>query len=327
MNTGFDQYHTTRRRSFSGGFPAGGGGGGFPPPHSDGGFRRDGFSNDPYNSSYQEVSGPPSHPPPGMSQTQGRPPPSNMPYPDDDLSPLPPSSQPFQSGGPGSFPSSVGMPASYSMGGTREPYSSSPYDTGMNSTGLPPPPGPHAAYSNSYDNSPLSDNQYPLDDGGGFQPRGRTHSTGGGYGPGALVPSAPPMTPYPSHYSSKRSRRASSVGPGAGMGYAGIVGDPYRGHTGRHPSGHTTIKFRLKGSTHSGISVNEALERMRLSQGSAYLMHDVSMDMSGKISLKIRVRFSSSPSPRRLLLIRLTDVTCFCVISGRVTVQTSTAYH
>jgi hypothetical protein len=297
MNTGFDQYHTTRRRSFSGGFPAGGGG--FAPPHSDGGFRRDGFSSDPYNNSYQEVSGPPSHPPPGP-QTQGRPPPSNMPYPDD-LSPPPlASQQPYQSGGPGSFPSSVGMPASYSMGGTREPYSSSPYDTGMNSTGLPPP-GSHPAYSNSYDSSPLSDNQYPLDDGGFNNPRGRTHSTGGGgFAPQqALVPIAPPMTPYPSHYSAKRSRRASSVGPG-GMGYVGIVGDPYRGHSGRHPSGHTSIKFRLKGSTHSGISVKEALERARLSQGNAYLMHDVSMDMSGKISLKIRVRFISSRSPRRL---------------------------
>src|SRR5712672_2097498 len=107
MNPGFDQYHSTRRRSFSGGFPAGGG---FAPTHSDGGFRRDGFSNDPYNSSYQEVSGPPSYPPPGMSQ--GRPPPSNMPYPND-LPPPPPASQSFPPGGPGSFPSSVGMPASY----------------------------------------------------------------------------------------------------------------------------------------------------------------------------------------------------------------------
>lgn len=79
------------------------------------------------------------------------------------------------------------------------------------------------------------------------------------------------------------------------MGFAGIVGDPYRGHSGRHPSGHTAIKFRLKGSTHSGISVSEALDRVRLSQGNAYLMHDVCKDMSGKISLKIRVRFISSP--------------------------------
>jgi hypothetical protein len=298
MNTGFDQYHT-RRRSFSGGFPAGGGGGGgFAPPHNDGGYRRDGFSSDPYNSSYQEVSGPPSNPPPGMSQ--GRPPPSNMPFPND-LSPPSLESQPFQSGGPGSFPSSVGMPASYSMGGTREqPYSSSPYDTGMNSTGLPPP-GPSAAYSNSYDSSPLSDNQYPLDD-GGFNSRGRTHSTGGGFGPQALVPSAPPMTPYPSHYSAKRSRRASSVGPGGMGGFAGIVGDPYRGRSGRHPSGHSAIKFRLKGSTHSGISVSEALDRVRLSQGNAYLMHDVSVDMSGKISLKIRVRYVSFPRPRLTII-------------------------
>jgi hypothetical protein len=184
------------------------------------------------------------------------------------------------------------------MGGTREPYSSSPYDSGMNSTGLPPLAS-HAAYSNSYDNSPLSDNQYPLDD--GFNPRGRTLSTGGGYGPQAIVPSgfAPPMTPHPSQYSAKRSRRASSVGPGGGMGYMGIVGDPDR----RQPTGHTTIKFRLKGSQYPGISVKEALERARLSQGNSYLMHDVSMDMSGKISLKIRVRFISSRSPRRLLLI------------------------
>jgi hypothetical protein len=174
------------------------------------------------------------------------------------------------------------------MGGTREPYSSSPYDTGMNSSGLPPMSGLPAAYSNSFDNSPLSDNQYQLDDGGfNSHPRGRTLSTGGGgYGmqSQALVPFAPPMTPYPSHsqYSSKRARRASSVGPG-GMGYAGIVGDPFR----RHPSGHTVIKFRLKGAQHSGISVNDALDRVRLSQGNGYLVHDISMGGS-KIDLKIR---------------------------------------
>lgn len=173
------------------------------------------------------------------------------------------------------------------MGGTREPYPSSPYDTGMNSTGFPPPPlGPTAGFSNSYDNSPLSDNQYALDD-GFVGTRGRTLSTGGGFGSQALIPSAPPMTPYPSHYSAKRSRRASSVGPG-GLGYAGIVGDPYRGDPYRRPGGHVTIKFRLKGATHSGISVSEALDRARLSQGSAYLMHDVSMDMTGKISIRIR---------------------------------------
>jgi len=161
--------------------------------------------------------------------------------------------EPFSSGG--SFPSSAGMPSSYPLG---------------------------TPYSNSYDNSPLSDNQFAnLDD--GFS-RGRTLSTGGGvsFGPSAIIPSAPPMTPYPSHYSGKRMRRASSVGPGA-MGFAGIVGDPYH-----RPGGNVTIKFRLKGSNHHGISVAEALERVRLSQGNSYLMHDIAPDMYGKISLKVR---------------------------------------
>jgi hypothetical protein len=48
------------------------------------------------------------------------------------------------------------------------------------------------------------------------------------------------MTPYPSHshYSAKRSRRASSVGPG-GMGFVGIVGDLLLKHI-QH-----TIELRL----------------------------------------------------------------------------------
>jgi hypothetical protein len=111
-----------------------------------------------------------------------------------------------------------------------------------------------------------------------------------------FVPFNSAFQPYPPHYGARRSRHALSVGPG-GMGYAGTIGDPYYGHSGRHPSGHTAIKFRLKGSTHSGITVKEALDRVRLSQANAYLMHDVSVDMSNNISLKIRVRFISSPSP------------------------------
>lgn len=288
MNTGFDQFHP-RRRSFSGGFPAGG----FAPPaHSDGGFRRDGGFNDPYNSNYQEVSGPPSYPPPPGAQGRAS---TNMPFPN---SPPPlSSSQPFQSGG-GSYPSSVGMPASYPMG-AREPNSFPAYDSmNMNQNGLPPPP---AAYSNSYDSSPLSDNQFvSLDDNYGTRQRTLSAGGGGGFGPPALLPSAPPMTPYPSHYSGKRMRRASSVGPG--MGYAGIVGDPYH-----RPGGHVAIKFRLKGSTHSGISLSEALERVRLSTGNAYLMHDIASDMyGGKIQLRVRVRLlSSSPSVDPLCLMGL----------------------
>ena len=65
--------------------------------------------------------------------------------------------------------------------------------------------------------------------------------------------------------------------------------------TTRVSSGHTAIKFRLKGSTHGGISVNQAIERVRLSQGTANLrLHDISMDMSGKMELKVRVRFISA---------------------------------
>ena len=55
----------------------------------------------------------------------------------------------------------------------------------------------------------------------------------------------------------------------------------------------TSITFRLKGARHSGVSVNEAIERARLSKDTAYL---VSPDMSSKISVRVRVRFVSSPS-------------------------------
>ena len=102
------------------------------------------------------------------------------------------------------------------------------------------------------------------------------------------------------------------------MGYAGIVGDPYRRNPSRH---HPSIRFRLKGALHSGISVDEALERVHLSQDTSYLMHDVSMGHSGKISLKLRVRFISSPSPYRPLLIS------FAVFSGPVTAQTYIAHY
>lgn len=190
------------------------------------------------------------------------------------------------------------------------------------------PMGNTTGYPNSYDSSPLSDNQFPalvddggfssrgriddggfssrgrLDDGGfssrgriddgGFSSRGRIDdggfgnrgralsSGGGGFGPPALVPSAPPMTPYASHYGlPKRARRASSVGPGMGMGF--VPSDMYH-----RPGGRINIKFRLKGGNNSGISVNEALNRERLSQSHAYLMHDIAPDMSNRITLKVR---------------------------------------
>jgi len=163
------------------------------------------------------------------------------------------------SSGPGSYPPSAGMGSSYPMG---------------------------TPYSNSYEGSPLSDNPFPppLDD-GGFT-RGRSLSAGGGFGPPALMPPPGPMTPYPSNYGHpKRARRASSVGPGMGMGYGvgGYTPDMYH-----RPGGRVTVKFRLKGEPHSGISVAEALNRERLSQSHGYMMHDIAPDMLGRITLKVR---------------------------------------
>jgi hypothetical protein len=254
------------------------------------------------------VSGPPNGPPPNSAFGHSSfsnihnsvPPPSSMP-------------QPFPAPAPGS------MSASYPMGNS-EQHSyhgfDSPPGLGFNPPGVPPSAG---GYPNSYDSSPLSDNQFPaLVDEGGFTGRGRTLSTGGGgFGPPALVPSAPPMTPYPSHFGlPKRARRASSVGPGMGMGY--VPPDMYH-----RPGGRIIVKFRLKGSSRSGITVNEALHRDRLSQSQGYLMHDISPDMTGRITLKVRVSlpdFVESLGRR----VQLTDVTCYCVISGPAITQIHT---
>jgi hypothetical protein len=189
----------------------------------------------------------------------------------------------------GSFPPPGVMNTSYSMG-NREQHHSPPFEP----SGFDPTGGsfsrPATGYPDSYDNSPLSDNFIPppMDD--GFGARGRSHSIGGGGGfaPPALLPSALPMTPYPSHYSSKRSRRSSSVGPGMGMGMGmgmGVVGygaDPYRRHGG------VNVKFRLKGGYRQGISLTEATDSARLSRSVTYSLHDLAPDARGRITLKVR---------------------------------------
>jgi len=145
-------------------------------------------------------------------------------------------------------------------------------------------------YPNSYDGSPLSDNQFPPLDDGGFS-RGRSLSAGGGgFGqPPAILPPPGAMTPYPSQYGghSKRMRRASSVGPGMGMGHGVGVGG-YGPDMYHRPGGRVTVKFRLKGEQQSGISVAEALNRERLSQSHGYMMRDIAPDMLGRITLKVR---------------------------------------
>jgi len=119
-----------------------------------------------------------------------------------------------------------------------------------------------------------------MDDAPVFSGRGRTLSTGGGgFGPPALLPSAAPMTPYSSHHYHKRGRRASSVGPGMGTGYAP---DPYR-----RPGG-VNVKFRLKGGYRQGITLSEATESARLSRSVQYSLHDLAPDARGRITLKVR---------------------------------------
>src|SRR6266702_3002879 len=265
--------YRNRRPSFSSG-PSFGASQGFP-PHND--FRRDGFSDrgqfgDPY-SGFSEVSGRPG-PPPIPPRLPSGPPPDLPPPPPPDLQSFPPANN-F-----GSYTPPGAMATSYSMSTRERP--SPPFETsGFDPTGRPPPRAT-AAYPDSYDNPPLSDNYFPppMDD--GFVPRGRTLSTGGGgFGPPALLPSAPPMTPYSSHYS-KRGRRASSVGPGVGL--AGYVPDQYR-----RPGG-VNIKFRLKGGYRQGISLSEATDSARLSRSVGYSFQDVASDSRGRITLKVRVR-------------------------------------
>jgi hypothetical protein len=283
--------YRNRRPSFSSGpaFGTAHSQGGFA-PHND--FRRDGFSDrgqfgDPYASGFSEVSG-----------EQGPPPlpPRMPPGPNfNDSPPFPSVSQSFpQSNGfsGSSYPPPGIMNTSYSVG-TREQHPSPPFEpSGFEPTGGPPRAA--AAYPDSYDNSPLSDNYFPppMDDGPTFSARGRTLSTGGGgFGPPALLPAAQSMTPYSSHshqqHYSKRGRRASSVGPG--MGLASYAPDPYR-----RPGG-VNVKFRLKGGYRQGITLSEATESARLSRSVSYSMHDLAPDARGRITLKVRVRIVASP--------------------------------
>jgi hypothetical protein len=275
--------YRSRRPSFSSGpaFGTAHSQGGFA-PHND--FRRDGFSDrgqfgEQYGSGFSEVSG-----------QQGPPPlPARMPYGPDpnDPPPFPSASQSFpQSNGfsGSSYPPPGIMNTSYSMG-TREQHPSPPFEpSGFEPTGGPPPRAA-AAYPDSYDNSPLSSDNYfppPMDDGPTFSARGRTLSTGGGFGPPALLPPAQSMTPYSSHshHYSKRGRRASSVGPG--MGLTSYAPDPYR-----RPGG-VNVKFRLKGGYRQGITLSEATDSARLSRSVSYSMHDLAPDARGRITLKVR---------------------------------------
>ncbi|ETW84513.1 hypothetical protein HETIRDRAFT_312477 [Heterobasidion irregulare TC 32-1] len=86
------------------------------------------------------------------------------------------------------------------------------------------------------------------------------------------------MTPFPSQYS-KRGRRSSMSSMYAP---APMQLDGYR-HAGGVP-----IKFRIKNSSRSGVSVHEIMSNMRLSGSHDYTFRDMKVDHRGRLMLKIR---------------------------------------
>lgn len=98
--------------------------------------------------------------------------------------------------------------------------------------------------------------------------------------------SASPLLPEPTGLNHGPARGAPRVNPG--MGRRGSVSVPFH-QLGRRIS----LKFRLNGAANSGISVRQALYRERLSQRKTYSLHDIAPNMSGMITLRVSVRFSS----------------------------------
>jgi hypothetical protein len=162
--------------------------------------------------------------------------------------------------------------------GNPEQSPSEPSGHDQNPTGVPPP---RAAYPDSYDNSPFSDSYFPPQL--GFGARSRTFSPG--YGPPTLLHSAPLMAPFPS-YNGKPMRRSSSIGPGIGLAGHMSMSGPYG-----LPGG-VTVKFRLSGGRLEGVTLTEAMNSVRLSRGHSYAVRDIA-DMRSRLTLKVRVRFSS----------------------------------
>lgn len=81
-----------------------------------------------------------------------------------------------------------------------------------------------------------------------------------------------------------RSRRHSTVSFAAPPAI-----DPYRSPSAIH------LKFKRKGSFTSGIGLDEAQQRIRLSGHDAYTFHDLHADGRGRIYLKIKVHFYQFP--------------------------------
>ena len=84
---------------------------------------------------------------------------------------------------------------------------------------------------------------------------------------------------YSSSVGAPRSRRHSTVSFAAPPAI-----DPYRS-----PSA-IQLKFKRKGSFTSGIGLDEAQQRIRLSGRDSYTFHDLHADGRGRIYLKVKVR-------------------------------------
>ncbi|KIM45966.1 hypothetical protein M413DRAFT_64725 [Hebeloma cylindrosporum] len=87
-----------------------------------------------------------------------------------------------------------------------------------------------------------------------------------------------PAMSHPGSMIAPRRRRRSTVS--FAPGHPGI--DPYR-----MPSA-IQLKFRRKGSFSSGIGLDEAQQRIRLSGNDAYSFHDIHADSRGRIYLRVK---------------------------------------
>jgi len=91
-----------------------------------------------------------------------------------------------------------------------------------------------------------------------------------------------PALSHPGSMIAPRRRRHSTVSFAARPSEI----DPYR-----MPSS-IRLKFRRKGSFTSGIGLDEAQQRIRLSGNDAYTFHDIHADSRGRIYLRVKVRLT-----------------------------------
>ena len=131
--------------------------------------------------------------------------------------------------------------------------------------------------------------------------------------------SPPPLEPTGPNHGPARG----APGIAQGMGRRESVSVPFH-RLGRR----IALKFRLNGAAKCGISLRQALYRERLSQRNTYSLHDIAPNMSGMITLRVRVRIlpclldPSSPP-----LYAVTDMTTCCVISTITVPRKSTMSH